>query len=76
MVDLPLIADADTGYGDTANVRRTVRELERAGAAAIQIEDQAWPKRCGHMDGKQVVDAADMARKVRAAVASRPTATR
>ena len=71
VVDLPLIADADTGYGDTANVRRTVRELERAGVAAIQIEDQTWPKRCGHMDGKQVVDAADMARKVRAAAASR-----
>ncbi|MBX5441787.1 MAG: isocitrate lyase/phosphoenolpyruvate mutase family protein [Solirubrobacteraceae bacterium] len=67
----PLIVDADTGYGDAVNVRDTVRRLERAGASAIQLEDQVWPKRCGHMADKEVVDANTMARKVRAAVAAR-----
>jgi len=68
---LPLIVDCDTGYGDVANVRRTVQGLEAAGAAAVQIEDQVWPKRCGHMDGK-VVEATDIAvRKVRAATLAR-----
>ena len=68
---VPVLVDADTGYGDVANVVRTVRSLESAGAAAVQIEDQAWPKRCGHMEGKTVIPAGDMARKVRAAVRGR-----
>jgi 2-methylisocitrate lyase-like PEP mutase family enzyme len=71
VTSLPLIVDADTGYGDAVNVRDTVRRLERAGASAIQLEDQVWPKRCGHMADKEVVDAETMARKVRAAVAGR-----
>ena len=54
-VDVPLIVDADTGYGDAGNVERTVRELVQAGAAGCFLEDQVWPKRCGHMEGKQVV---------------------
>lgn len=70
-VDIPLIADADTGYGNSLNVFRSVREYEKAGAAAIQLEDQSWPKRCGHMDGKQVIDAAEMVGKVKAAVDAR-----
>src|SRR5579872_2212150 len=53
--DLPLIADADTGYGNPINVRRTIREYERAGVAAVHIEDQIWPKNCGHMEGKKVI---------------------
>jgi 2-methylisocitrate lyase-like PEP mutase family enzyme len=68
---LPLIVDADTGYGDAVNVRDTVVRLERAGASAIQLEDQVWPKRCGHLAGKEVVEAAVMERKVRAAVRAR-----
>ncbi len=71
VTDMPVIVDADTGYGDVANVARTVRRLEQAGAAAVQIEDQLWPKRCGHMDGKSVIDTTDMVRKVRAAVLAR-----
>jgi 2,3-dimethylmalate lyase len=70
-VDIPLIADADTGYGNPINVYRTVREYERAGAAAIQLEDQTWPKRCGHMEGKQVIEAEEMVGKVKAAVDAR-----
>ncbi len=70
-VDIPIIADADTGYGNVLNMYRTVREYEKAGAAAIQIEDQCWPKRCGHMDGKQVISAEEMAAKIRAAVDAR-----
>lgn len=71
VVSMPLIVDADTGYGDVANVGRTVRGLEAAGAAAIQIEDQQWPKRCGHMDGK-IVEPRDVAlRKLAAALAAR-----
>ena len=54
-VTIPVIVDADTGFGDTANVERTVEELERAGAAAIQLEDQELPKRCGHLSGKSLV---------------------
>ncbi len=69
--DLPLIVDADTGYGDVANIRRTVVELERLGVAAIQIEDQLWPKRCGHMDGKRVEPRATALRKIEAALAAR-----
>lgn len=70
-VDLPVIADADTGYGGPVNVRRTVRDYERAGVAAIQMEDQVWPKRCGHLAGKRVIPAAEMAAKVKAAVDAR-----
>ena len=69
--DRPLIADADTGYGNPINVRRTVREYERAGAAAIHIEDQVWPKKCGHMEGKQVIPADEMVQKIHAAVDAR-----
>lgn len=68
---LPLIADADTGYGGPMNVVRTVKAYERAGAAAIHIEDQQWPKRCGHLAGKTLIPAADMAAKIRAAVDAR-----
>ncbi|MCC7274787.1 MAG: isocitrate lyase/PEP mutase family protein, partial [Alphaproteobacteria bacterium] len=68
---LPTIADADTGYGGPVNVRRTVQAYERAGVAAIQIEDQDWPKRCGHLAGKRVIPAGEMAAKVKAAVDSR-----
>ncbi|TMC92208.1 MAG: isocitrate lyase/PEP mutase family protein [Chloroflexi bacterium] len=69
--DRPLIADADTGYGNPINVRRTVREYERAGAAAIHIEDQVWPKKCGHMEGKQVIPVDEMVQKIRAAADAR-----
>ncbi len=68
---LPVIADADTGYGGALNVRRTVREFERAGAAAIQLEDQVFPKRCGHLDGKRVVPVDEMVGKIRAALDAR-----
>jgi methylisocitrate lyase len=68
--ELPLIVDADTGFGSALNVMRTVRDLEDAGAAAVQIEDQVDPKRCGHLDGKQVTTAAQMCEKVAAARAS------
>lgn len=68
---LPVIADADTGYGSPLNVMRTLREYEQAGVAAIQLEDQVAPKRCGHMEGKDVVPAAAMAAKIEAAVAAR-----
>ncbi len=70
-VDIPLIADADTGYGNPINVVRTVREYEKAGVSAIHIEDQVWPKRCGHMTGKRVIDSADMVEKIKAAVDTR-----
>ncbi|BBO50723.1 carboxyvinyl-carboxyphosphonate phosphorylmutase [Stenotrophomonas maltophilia] len=69
--DLPVIADADTGFGGTANVERTVRALERAGVAALHIEDQAFPKRCGHLDDKTLVDAGEMCTKIRVACQSR-----
>src|SRR5437667_1098898 len=69
--DVPLIADADTGYGNPINVRRTVREYERVGVAAIHIEDQVWPKKCGHMEGKQVIPVDEMVQKIRAAVDAR-----
>lgn len=65
---LPILSDADTGFGDVWNVTRCVFEMERAGLAGIHIEDQVMPKRCGHLDGKALVAAEDMARKVRAAV--------
>jgi 2-methylisocitrate lyase-like PEP mutase family enzyme len=68
---LPTIVDCDNGYGDVANVRRTVQRLETAGVAAIQLEDQAWPKKCGHMEGKIVVERDVAVRKIRAAVEAR-----
>jgi 2,3-dimethylmalate lyase len=70
-VDIPVIADADTGYGNPINVIRTVHEYEAAGVSAIHLEDQVMPKKCGHMEGKQVVPAGEMAAKVAAAVAAR-----
>ena len=70
-VSRPVIVDADTGFGNAINVQRTVRELERAGAAMIQLEDQTFPKRCGHLDGKTVVPAAEMCGKLRAALDAR-----
>ncbi|MGW0173557.1 isocitrate lyase/PEP mutase family protein [Rhodococcus sp. NPDC003322] len=70
-IDLPLIADADTGYGNPLNVIRTVREYENAGVAAIQLEDQVAPKRCGHMAGKAVVSTSEMVAKLEAATAAR-----
>jgi len=70
-VDIPVIADADTGYGNSINVIRTVRDYETAGVSAIHLEDQVMPKKCGHMEGKQVVPATEMAAKVAAAVAAR-----
>lgn len=68
---IPVIVDADTGYGDVAGASVTVARLEQAGAAAIQIEDQVWPKRCGHMQGKEVIPAVQMERKLAAAVRTR-----
>jgi 2-methylisocitrate lyase-like PEP mutase family enzyme len=70
-VDLPLVADADTGFGNAVNVRRTIRALERAGANAVQIEDQVMPKRCGHFVGKSVVTAEEMVQKIYSATDSR-----
>lgn len=70
-VDVPVVADGDTGYGNAINVRRTIQEYERAGVAAVHLEDQIMPKRCGHMEGKQVVDAKEWAKKIEAAVDSR-----
>jgi len=69
--ELPVIADADTGYGSPINVVRTVRAYEQAGAAAIQLEDQAFPKRCGHLAGKQVVSSDEFVRKLSAALDAR-----
>jgi 2-methylisocitrate lyase-like PEP mutase family enzyme len=68
---LPLVVDADTGFGNAINVAHTVRTLERAGAAAIQLEDQSFPKRCGHFAGKEVIPAAEMVGKLKAAVDAR-----
>jgi 2-methylisocitrate lyase-like PEP mutase family enzyme len=70
-VALPLIVDADTGFGNPINVGRTVRTLERAGANAIQLEDQEFPKRCGHFSGKSVISRAEMVQKIRAAADAR-----
>jgi 2,3-dimethylmalate lyase len=70
-VSIPLIADADTGYGSTLQVRRTVQQYEAAGVAALHIEDQLAPKRCGHLGGKQVVPVDEFAARIRAAVAAR-----
>lgn len=70
-VALPVIVDADTGFGNALNVRRTVQGFERAGAAMIQLEDQTFPKRCGHLEGKTVVPVQEMAGKLRAALDAR-----
>lgn len=70
-VQVPVIADADTGYGETWNVMRCVREFERAGLAGIHIEDQVSPKRCGHLDGKELIPAEQMQQKIRAAANAR-----
>ena len=70
-VDVPLIVDADTGFGNALNTQRTVRDFERAGAAMVQIEDQTFPKRCGHLDGKGVVPVSEMEGKLRAALDAR-----
>ena len=70
-VQLPLIVDADTGFGNALNTQRTVRDFERAGAAMVQIEDQTFPKRCGHLDGKGVVPVSEMEGKLRAALDAR-----
>ena len=70
-VDANLIVDADTGYGNALNVERTVRMLEKSGAQAIQLEDQGFPKRCGHLDDKSLIPTAEMAGKIKAAVDAR-----
>jgi 2-methylisocitrate lyase-like PEP mutase family enzyme len=70
-VKIPIIADADTGYGNAVNLVRSVREFERTGVAAIHIEDQITPKRCGHLDGKEVIPLPEMENKLQAALASR-----
>ena len=71
VTDLPAIVDADTGFGEPLNLARTVQELEDAGVTALHLEDQQNPKRCGHLDGKQIVDAATATRRIRAAVEAR-----
>ncbi len=73
-VDLPMIVDADTGFGNALNMGRTVRVFERAGASALQIEDQTFPKRCGHLAGKTVIPMAEMVGKIRAALDARDAA--
>jgi len=73
-VGVPVIVDADTGYGNALNVMRTVKAFERAGAAAIQLEDQSLPKRCGHLDGKTLVAADEMVGKIKAALDARDKA--
>jgi 2-methylisocitrate lyase-like PEP mutase family enzyme len=70
-VDLPLLVDGDTGFGNAMNMARTVRVIERAGAAGLQIEDQVFPKKCGHFAGKAVIPVREMVQKIRAAVDSR-----
>jgi 2-methylisocitrate lyase-like PEP mutase family enzyme len=70
-IKIPVIVDADTGFGNALNVQRTIRNFERAGAAAIQIEDQSFPKRCGHLDGKILIKQGEMVGKVKAAVDAR-----
>ena len=70
-VSTPVIVDGDTGFGNALNVQRTVRGFERAGAAMVQLEDQGFPKRCGHLDGKTVISSAEMCGKLRAALDAR-----
>jgi 2-methylisocitrate lyase-like PEP mutase family enzyme len=72
--DLPIVVDADTGYGNVASVVRTVQLFERAGASGLQLEDQSFPKRCGHFDGHTLIDSGEMQAKIAAAVASRDDA--
>ena len=72
-IKIPIIVDADTGFGNALNVQRTIRNFERAGAAAIQIEDQSFPKRCGHLNGKVLIKKDEMVGKVKAAVDARKT---
>jgi 2-methylisocitrate lyase-like PEP mutase family enzyme len=69
--DMLLLADGDTGYGNALNAYHTVRAFERAGVAGLMLEDQVWPKRCGHMKGKEVIPADEMVQKIRAAAAAR-----
>lgn len=69
--ELPVIADADTGYGNPINTRRTIRDYEKAGVAGVHIEDQAWPKRCGHLAGKRVIPTVEMVAKIKAACDAR-----
>lgn len=69
--DLALLADGDTGYGNAVNVYHTVRAFERAGVAGVMLEDQVWPKRCGHMKGKEMISAEEMVEKIRAAASAR-----
>lgn len=71
VVNIPVLGDGDTGYGNPLNVRRTVMEYEAAGVAAIQLEDQIFPKRCGHMDGKEVIPTIEYCRKIEMAVNTR-----
>jgi len=71
VVEVPVLADADTGFGNPVNMTRTVQVLERAGAAGIQIEDQVFPKKCGHFKGKDVIPTAEMVQKIKAAVDNR-----
>jgi 2-methylisocitrate lyase-like PEP mutase family enzyme len=73
-VSLPIIVDADTGFGNALNVVRTVKQLERAGATVIQLEDQGTPKRCGHLDGKALIPTGEMAGKIKAALDARKQA--
>lgn len=73
-VSLPLIVDADNGFGNALNVQRTMRVFERAGANALQLEDQTMPKRCGHLDGKTLISGSEMAGKIRAAADARASA--
>ena len=70
-IQIPVIVDADTGFGNALNVQRTIRNFERAGAAAIQIEDQSFPKRCGHLDGKTLISKDEMVGKITAAIDAR-----
>jgi len=72
-IEIPILADADTGFGNALNVRRTVRMMERAGANAMLIEDQVFPKRCGHFENKQVIPKTEMVKKIQAAVDARST---
>lgn len=71
VIGIPLLVDADTGFGNAMNVRRTIREMERAGAAGIMLEDQLFPKRCGHFDGTDVIPAEEMVAKLKAALDAR-----
>lgn len=75
IVSIPVIADADTGYGGPLNIIRTVREFERAGVTAVQIEDQSWPKKCGHEPGRRIVPAVEMCARLAAALDARRDAT-